>query len=160
LSEAIRLDPKDPDAWNNLGMVSGEEGKYDDALSQFLEAVRLKPDHVLAVQNALSIYQYQGNATAARRLLDDAVRRSPENADLRLGLGTFLMEQNELRPALEQLEACARIAPDDDRAWINIAMIYKAGGDSEKGRQVLRKYLGRHPDDGVVRGALQQLGEK
>ena len=160
LAEAIRLDPKDPDAWNNLGMVSGEEGKYADALSQFLEAIRLKPDHVLAVQNALSIYQYQGNAAAARTLLQDAVRRSPENAELRLGLGIFLMEQNELRPALEQLEECGRIAPDDDRAWINIAMVYKAGGDSEKGRQVLRKYLVRHPDDGAVRGALEQLGEK
>ena len=31
LREAIRLNPEDSDAWNNLGMIAGEQEKYDEA---------------------------------------------------------------------------------------------------------------------------------
>jgi len=35
LSEAVRLNPNDSDAWNNLGSVSGMERKYHEDWMSF-----------------------------------------------------------------------------------------------------------------------------
>ena len=41
--EAIRLDPKYADAWNNKGTALNNQGKYDEAIKAYDEAIRLDP---------------------------------------------------------------------------------------------------------------------
>jgi superkiller protein 3 len=49
--EAIRADPKNAEAWNNLGCVLGELGRMAEAAAALEEALRLKPDHPTARKN-------------------------------------------------------------------------------------------------------------
>jgi protein O-mannosyl-transferase len=49
--EAIRADPKNAEAWNNLGCVLGELGRMPEAAAALEEALRLKPDHPTARKN-------------------------------------------------------------------------------------------------------------
>lgn len=49
--QAIRADPKNHEAWNNLGCVLGELGRMDEAAAAFEETLRLKPDHSTARKN-------------------------------------------------------------------------------------------------------------
>ena len=42
-SEAIRLDPKNPDAYRGRGVAHGNKGDFDHAIADFNEAIRLKP---------------------------------------------------------------------------------------------------------------------
>ena len=43
-NEAIRLDPKEVDAWNNKGVALVIQEKYDEAIKAFDEAIRLDPN--------------------------------------------------------------------------------------------------------------------
>jgi predicted Zn-dependent protease len=59
--------------------------------------------------------------------------------------------------ALHQFEECRRIAPDFDRAAINAALLYSQGGQPARGKQILQRFLARHPDDTNVREALEKV---
>src|SRR5215831_370604 len=50
-SEAIRLDPKNPNAFSNRGNAYGNKGDYDRALSDYNEAIRLDPQFAIAFNN-------------------------------------------------------------------------------------------------------------
>jgi len=49
--EAIRADPRNAEAWHNLGCVLGELGRLDEATAAFEETLRLDPDHPNARKN-------------------------------------------------------------------------------------------------------------
>ena len=49
--EALRLQPDDAKAHNNLGIALDQKGQLDEAIRQYQEAIRLKPDYALAHNN-------------------------------------------------------------------------------------------------------------
>ena len=50
-TEALRLDPNDPDTHYNLGFIFIQLGRPEEAVPQLTEAVRLKPDFEEALQH-------------------------------------------------------------------------------------------------------------
>jgi tetratricopeptide (TPR) repeat protein len=49
--EAVRKEPGNIAAWNNLGCALGELGRRTEAAAAFEETLRLKPDHASALSN-------------------------------------------------------------------------------------------------------------
>jgi len=60
LNEALRLQPDNAGAHNNLGILFANEGRLDDAVLHFQRAVELRPDFEDARRN-LSIALAQRN---------------------------------------------------------------------------------------------------
>ncbi|HUL73420.1 MAG TPA: tetratricopeptide repeat protein [Vicinamibacterales bacterium] len=55
LTEAVRLDPKDPDSLAHLAYCEIKLGRLDDARTHVSAALAIKPDHVLARQLAAAL---------------------------------------------------------------------------------------------------------
>jgi tetratricopeptide (TPR) repeat protein len=132
LGEATRLNPLDADAWNNLGMLSGEEEKYDEALDQFRHAALANPNHLLAVENLMRIYRYQGRAADAQRTLEELIAHAPQNADLHLALAMALVAQNDLTRARQELETSVRLKPNNPEAVNNLGAVLLRMGNSQE----------------------------
>jgi Flp pilus assembly protein TadD len=49
--ESIRLNPKSPEAHNNMGILLVKQGKMDIAIAALQTACQLKPDHADALKN-------------------------------------------------------------------------------------------------------------
>ena len=49
--QAIRADPRNFEAWHNLGCVLGELGQFEEAAASLEETLRLKPNHPTAGKN-------------------------------------------------------------------------------------------------------------
>jgi Tfp pilus assembly protein PilF len=70
---ALAVDPKSPDAHSFKGTLLDRQGLRKEALEQFLEAIRLRPDFGLAHLNAARILLAQGDIGAAGQHLRQAV---------------------------------------------------------------------------------------
>ena len=68
---AIKLQASYPDtvanAWNNLGLLATREGHTAEAIPYFQEALKLNPDHLIALENLGNAYRQQKNWDEARK---------------------------------------------------------------------------------------------
>ena len=61
----LRLQPNYPEAHNNLGTVLYQQGRTDEAISHFQEALRLKPDYADARRNLEVVLATKANSSKA-----------------------------------------------------------------------------------------------
>jgi tetratricopeptide (TPR) repeat protein len=77
LLEIVKINPNDPGAWNNLGVLAGRSGAPQDALRYFETSLRLNPNQP-AVLNQVGVLRLQvGDAAAAREAFSRAVAVDP-----------------------------------------------------------------------------------
>ncbi|HEX9533168.1 MAG TPA: tetratricopeptide repeat protein [bacterium] len=65
--EAVRLDPKFVEAWNNLGSCYRKVKQYDKAFEAYKQALDLKPDYPNAHEYMARTYLAMGNKDGAMR---------------------------------------------------------------------------------------------
>lgn len=75
--EAVRLDPKYPDAFNNRGVAWSGKGQYEQAIKDFDEAIRLDPNYAIALYNRGLASQNLGRSDEAARYFDMAKQVGP-----------------------------------------------------------------------------------
>jgi tetratricopeptide (TPR) repeat protein len=83
------LKPNYADAHSNLGVALASQGKLDEAIAQYTEALRLDPDHARAHGNLGLALEAQGRTADAQRELELALRLNPNNADARTALNAL-----------------------------------------------------------------------
>ena len=80
-SEAIRLDPKDTDAYKNRGDAYQNKGDYDRAIADYSEAIRLDPKYAGAYNNRGDAYRDKGDNDRAIADYNEAIRIDPKYAN-------------------------------------------------------------------------------
>jgi Flp pilus assembly protein TadD len=123
LAKAVRLNPNDADAWNNLGMIAGQQENYDEALKDFVAATRANPNNALAVENMMRVYRYQGRPADAQKSLEELLAKAPENANLHLALGMALVAQHAMPRARQELETAVRLQPNSSDAMNDLGAV-------------------------------------
>jgi Flp pilus assembly protein TadD len=120
--EAVRLEPDYADAHNNLGVAYGagdarrdqlgemadahynlgvaffQRGRTDEAIRQFQEAIRLKPDRAEAHNNLGTALGLTGRTDEAIRQFQEALRLKPDYAEARKNLGVVLASKAHSPP--------------------------------------------------------------
>ncbi len=91
IDAAVVADPKSPDAHNFKGTLLDRSGNRAEALAEFLEAIRLRPDFDVAHLNAARLLAAKGDTAAAERHLRQAAASSNPNV------------RNKAAAALQQL---------------------------------------------------------
>ena len=71
-SEAIKINPKFAQAYNNRGAAYVLKKKYDLAISDFNKAIELDPKYGKAYNNRAIVYTYEGETDKARQDLHKA----------------------------------------------------------------------------------------
>ena len=65
--EAIRLDSKNADAYNNRGAVYKRLGQNKSAIESYTQALEADPEYVAALTNRANLYQAMGKTELAKR---------------------------------------------------------------------------------------------
>lgn len=78
--EAVRLDPKYVEAWNNLGFCYRKAKRYDKAFDAYNQAVSLKPDYPNVHEYMGRTYLAVGNTDGALREYEILKRLDPKMA--------------------------------------------------------------------------------
>ncbi len=129
---AIRVTEGNYLAHNNLGAALARKGKFDAALIQYEEALRIKPQYADAFFN-------RGEALAAlRRLTDaessykDALRVKPSLAEAHNNLGIIMASRGRMDEAASHFIAALRIRPDYKIAEDNLRFLLQEQEKAKK----------------------------
>lgn len=100
-------------AHNNLGVVLSQAGKAQEAIGQFEQAARLKPDDAEAYINLADVFLHEGEVQKAIGKYEQALRLSPDFPAAHQGLGLALERTGKLSEAVWQYEQALRVKPGD-----------------------------------------------
>lgn len=91
----------------NLAALAMKEQRWDDAEKYLLDALQKEPYYIPAAINLADFYRLRNRDAEARNILLHAIQQAPDNADLQLAYGLWLVRNK----AAEQApgEACAHL---------------------------------------------------
>ncbi len=113
-----------PDAWNNLGVIATREGRVDDSVPCFLEALRLNPRHLLSLDNLGNAYRSLKRWDDARIVLERAVEVAPQDPEANYSLGMVFAQANDTDKAYEYLQRALHVRPAYPEALNNLGVLY------------------------------------
>jgi len=111
-------------AWNNLGILSAREGKMPEAVSYFQEALRLDPDHLVALDNLGAAYRQLQNWDEARQTLERALKVKPDDPEANYSLGMVFAQTGDSDRAYELLQKALQLRPGYPEALNNLGILY------------------------------------
>jgi tetratricopeptide (TPR) repeat protein len=128
---------KNPAAWmahNNLGSVFDRLGRLPDAIGEYEEALRLKPDFAEAHYNLGIALVRLGRLPEAMGHWEQALRIKPDFAQVHYNLGVALARLGRLPEAAGIWEQALRVKPDyaeaeNSLAWLLATIAPADGGD-------------------------------
>jgi tetratricopeptide (TPR) repeat protein len=113
-----------PNAWNNLGLLATQEGRMADAIPYFQEALKLNPDHLIALENLGNAYRQQKQWDEARGALARAVKVSPQDPEANYSLGMVFAQLDDAERAFEYLRRALDSRPAYPEALNNLGVLY------------------------------------
>ena len=114
---------------NNLGHALAEQGKLDEAIVHYYEAIRLKPDYVKAHNNLGVALDQQGKVEEAIAHFTEALRIKPEDVEAHNNLGNALARQGKVKEAIAHYLQALRINPACAETHSNLGILLAWQGD-------------------------------
>jgi tetratricopeptide (TPR) repeat protein len=150
LEQALKLKPAYfdtwPDAWNNLGMLAIQAGENGQAIQDFKQAIRLNPNHSIALQNLGNAYRQQGQWLEAQSTLERAVKIDPDDANANYSLAMVFAHRDDTEDAYEYLERALKLRPDYPDALNNLGILYARTGRLSDALATFEKCIEAAPD--------------
>ena len=141
---ALQLDPKSAEAYNNIGAAYGAMQQWNQGIENEQAALRLQPDLQIARNNLALFAQKKTAAPAAMTATAaDLINRS-------LALNQAGQYQESISAAQEAL----RIDPSSAEAWNNIAAGYESLHQWDEAIAAAQKALALKPDFQLARNNL------
>ncbi|MGA2353649.1 MAG: tetratricopeptide repeat protein, partial [Terriglobales bacterium] len=125
---ALKLRATYPDtpanSWNNLGLLAAREGHTDEAIRDFQQALKLSPDHMIALVNLGSAYRQQKRWDDARKTYEHALEINANDAEANYGLGMVFAQNNDTARAFDSLQRALQLRPLYPEALNNLGILY------------------------------------
>lgn len=131
---------------NNLGLAYDRIGKYDEAIREFREALRLNPGYIEVHNNLGVTYDRMGMAGEAVNELNEAMRLNPDYTEALCNLGNIHACSGNYGEAFEKLQEALRINPELAIAHNNLGNIYALQKRNEEAIKEFRETLRINPD--------------
>jgi tetratricopeptide (TPR) repeat protein/peroxiredoxin len=113
-----------PNAWNNLGLITAREGHAEQAIPYFEKALRLSPDHTVALVNLGSAYRQLKRWDESRRSFERALATHPDDPEANYGLGMVFAQTDDTDRAYDYLQRALQARPAYPEALNNLGILY------------------------------------
>jgi Flp pilus assembly protein TadD len=126
-SRSLESEPQ-PRLFLNLGFALVAQGRFDEAMAQYSEALRLDPDSPETHNNLGNALASLGRINEALAQYSEALRLKPDYLEAHVDLGITLALQGRIDEAMAQYSEALRIKPDDPEAHLNLGLALAGQG--------------------------------
>jgi tetratricopeptide (TPR) repeat protein len=149
LDKSIELQPLNPEAYHNRGVIYEKQGKRDEAIEAYRTALRYSP-------------QYEPSERALLRLTGNARPNTPETEQQRKAErladeASQAARRGDYQGAMATLDEAQKIAPNYALVYQYRANVAFLMGDRTAAIGALKKALEIEPDNALYRTNLQRL---
>ncbi len=144
----------------NRGLWFQQEGKLEEAISLYRQAIALEPNISLVHYNLGIALHHQGDLPGARTHYREAIALNPDDIQARYNLGVVLQQQGLLELAINNYQQVINLSPPQDvikvKAYSNWGAILVGQGKFDEGREIFEKALALEPQDATLYNNLGQ----
>lgn len=162
ISKALKLHPTSPMHYN-LGLTLQSQGKLEEAIASYRQALVLKPDYAEVLYSLGLAFQAQGKPLEAIESYRQAIVVRPDYAVAHNNLGLALQAQGKLDEAVVSYRQAVMCKPDYAVAYNNLGTALKEQGKLDLAVENYRHALNLRPDyadaHSNLGNALQGLGQ-
>jgi Flp pilus assembly protein TadD len=131
---------------NNLGTALADQGRIDEAIDHWLEAIRIKSDYETPYNNLGLAYEKQGRVEEAVQNYVKALRINPDYELAHFNLGNVYFKERRLNEAIYHYKEAIRINPEYVNAYYRLSNALFEIGQVDEAINQLMKAVTIKPD--------------
>lgn len=138
------------------GRVLQEQGKGDQALQLYRQALELQKDYVPTRLALASVYLQLEREEEALNELERAAELAPDNSFVQAQLGRLYLKKDEFTKSVLALEKAKELDPNEARIryWLGAAYYFRSYADAKAAVVELEKAVELDPEDAEIRTRL------
>ncbi len=113
-----------PNAFNNLGLLATRDGRTNEAIGYFQEALRINPEHLIALENLGNAYRQQRRWEEASEVLERALRVGPQEPEVNYSAAMVYAQTGDTDRAYQYLRRALDLRPAYPEALNNLGVLY------------------------------------
>jgi len=153
-TDTLRSNPRCWVGYNNLGTVSLDANRLDEAIDRFQKAVQFNPLYEGAFNNLGNALLQQGHIDEAIVQFQNSLKVSPDFVLARDNLGVALSEKGRMPEAIAEFQNALKIDPNNLDALYNLGLTYSRAGRLEDAMAQYQKVLKISPGDAKAHSGL------
>lgn len=154
---ALQIDPNYVEARYLVGRVAEKKAEIQEAAGNYQAVLDADPKFTPARAALARLYLFAGLADKSLELIEAGLRDDPQNAPLLTARGAVQAQKGHVVAALEDAEAAAKIAPNDEFTISLLASLYKQSARLDKAIEVISRGLQHSPKNVDFRVMLADL---
>lgn len=143
---ALTLDPLGFLPLLASGIVLLARRKLSEAEDRFQQLRQLAPESAEPLRRLAAVRGFQGERREVRELLDEALRREPENVDVLTDLGDWHLEAGDAAGAERHARGALEIEPESPEALVLMGHVLLRRGRSQEAREHAVWALRKNPE--------------
>ncbi|MHC4621593.1 MAG: tetratricopeptide repeat protein, partial [Planctomycetota bacterium] len=155
LKKALQINPNcPPHVYQNLGSVYALQGRYDLAIKNYNEVLRLEPGRLDTRKNLTEALARRGDIEKAIYHLKESLRLQPNQPELYKTLAKMLLQQKKTDEATAHYEHSIRLNPEQPDVLYDLGKLYFQKGKIEEAFACCEEVLRLDPESVDVMNTL------
>jgi|GEM_PF-1030307 len=150
----------------NKGVVLARQGRYEEAIKEYDQALKIEPRYTKAMFNKAVVLQMMRRNPEAVEVYRRLAALTPDDPEVWSNMAIALRAMGRLSEALECYDRALAINPNDPGLWSNKGVALRLMGRAEEALECYDRALAINPNDpglwsnkGVALASLNRLEE-